>query len=398
MNNIVKETPIWPGSSSFAAYSASYYSNTSSLFPPTAFGFYDNDEEFKRDADKIANFCARRLGYPILDVELQDINFWTAFEDAITTYGNEVYSYKIKENYLSLEGLDPNTNLNSALITPNMGTIIRISEQYGTEAGVGGNITYRTGSIDLIEGQQNYDLNVWASSSGISEGDLEIKRIFYEQTPAIVRFFDPYAGTGNNMQGMLDAFGWGSYSPGVSFMLTPIYQDLQRIQAIEFNDQIRKSSFSFELVNNQLRIFPIPNNGFRLRFEYILKSDRQAATIRTGSYINNILNVPYTNPEYSKINSVGRSWIFEYCLALSKEMLGYIRGKYDNIPVSEQDNVKLNSSDLLASSGEDKKTLIENLRTYLEDMSRDKLMERKANEADYKMKEISQVPLPIFIG
>ena len=54
---------------------------------------------------------------------------------------------------------------------------------------------------------------------------------------------------------MLDALGWGNYRPSIQFLMMPMYTDLLRIQAIELNDEIRKSAYSFELVNNKLRIF-----------------------------------------------------------------------------------------------------------------------------------------------
>jgi len=381
-------TPIWPGSSSF--------------FPgDTPFGFYDNDLDFQCDADKVALFCARRLGYPLTDIELQDINFYTAFEEAVTTYGNEVYAYKAGENYLSLEGSATGSNLNYKLQQPNLGTTIRIAEQYGVEAGVGGNVNWTEGSIALTQSIQTYDMNAWAESQGISYGDLEIKEVFYQAPPAIVRYFDPYAGTGTDVQGLLDAFGFGNYTPGINFLLMPISYDLAKIQAIEFNDQIRKSNYSFELINNQLRIFPIPNtNGEKLYFKYILKSDRNRSTV-TGSLetgvVTDISTVPYVNPTYKYINSIGRQWIFEYTLALAKEMLGYVRGKYTTVPIPNAD-VTLNHGDLISAATAEKTALIEKLRGYLEETSRNKLLEKKSQESEYLQKDLSAVPYTIFIG
>ena len=378
--------PIWPGSSSFTPGN-------------TPFGFYDTDFQFQTDADKVANFCARRMGYPIVDIELQDLNFYAAFEEAVTTYGNEVYAYKVRQDYLSLEGATNANNLNNALITPNMGPIIRISEQYGTETGTGGNTDWHTGSISMSPGIQDYDLNVWASQSGIASGDLEIKRIFYESPPAIAKYFDPYAGTGTGMMNMLDGFGWGNYSPAINFLLMPLNFDIQKIQAIELNDQIRKANYSFELQNNHLRIFPIPAQDSILHFQYLLKSERlnNSINLSGSSLITNVSNVPYTNPSYSQINSVGRSWVFEYTLALAKEILGYVRGKYSQIPVPG-DNVTLNSGDLVSAGSTEKTALIEKLRGYLDETSREKLMERRALETDYRTKELQQVPFPIYIG
>ena len=381
-------TPIWPGSSSF--------------FPgETPFGFYDNDIDFQCDADKVSVFCARRLGYPLADVELQDINFYTAFEEAVTTYGNEVFAYKASENYLSLEGSTTGSNLNYKLTQPNLGAEIRIAESYGVEAGVGGNVEYRTGSIEMTKGTQVYDLQDFANSISESKNNIEIKKVFYEARPAIVRFFDPYAGVGTSDFGsFMDQFGFGGMSPGINFMMMPINYDIAKLQAIEFNDTIRKSNYSFELVNNKIRIFPIPLKDEKLFFHYILKSDRNNPVV-SGSIgegvVTDISTVPYVNPTYRYINSIGRQWIFEYTLALAKEMLGYIRGKYTTIPIPGAETT-LNHGDLITAATAEKIALLERLRGYLDETSRSKLLEKKANEAEFLQKDLNKVPYTIYIG
>jgi hypothetical protein len=380
--------PIWPGSSSF--------------FPgDTPFGFYDNDFQFQQDADKFARFAAQRLGYPLVEVELQDINFYTAFEEAITTYGNELYAYQVADNLLTFQGATSSIGpANEELPQENLAEIVRLSNQYGVEAGVGGNVTYYTGSLPLIQGKQEYDMNEWATSESI-EGRIELKRIFYESPPAITRYFDPYAGTGVGMQQMMESFGWGSFSPAINFMLMPINYDLQKIQAIELNDQIRKSQYTFELVNNKLRVFPIPNDTAitYLSFHYVkLEETNQPYYDRDGrEIITNASNVPYENPNYTRINSVGRQWIFEYGLAIVKEILGYVRGKYSQIPIPGSE-VTLNQSDLISAATSEKAALVERLRAYFDTTSRKTLLEKKAEEGAAQNKIISEVPMVIFIG
>tara|TARA_B100000963_G_scaffold110771_1_gene96396 strand:+ start:1374 stop:2537 length:1164 start_codon:yes stop_codon:yes gene_type:complete len=384
--------PIWTGISTFES-------------GQTPFGFYDSDTDFQTDADKVADFCARRLGYPLADVELQSGSFFTAFEEAVTTYGNELYAYKVRENYLSLEGSSTILPSNEKIIQPNMAGLVRISQQYGTEAGVGGNVTWYSGSLKLINGQQDYDMDAWAAeNANLDPGDsIEIRRVFYEIPPAISRYFDPYAGTGTGMMNLLDSFGWGNYSPAINFLLMPINYDMQTIQAIEFNDQVRKSQYTFELINNKLKIFPIPNYGImnteehNLIFQYIKKSERENPYIDGINKVTNVAEVPFENPTYSSINSVGRQWIFEYTLALSKEILGYIRGKYGQIPIPDA-AITLNQSDLLSAATAEKNALIERLRGYFDETSRDKLLERRANENDFLQKELNKVPYTIYIG
>jgi hypothetical protein len=340
------------------------------------------------------------LGYPLVEIELQDLNFYAAFEEAITTYGNELYAYQVAENLLTFQGASTTIAPgNNELVQENLSNVILLSNQYGTEAGVGGTVTWRTGSIALTANKQNYDMNAWAEEQGI-QGRIELKRIFYEAPPAITRYFDPYAGTGTGMMQMMDSFGWGSYSPAINFMLMPISYDMQKIQAIEFNDQIRKSQYSFELVNNQLRLFPIPISHYHeLRFEYILNSDRNNPYVpKNGqNIITNASNVPFNNPTYSTINSIGRQWIFELGLSIVKEILGYVRGKYSSIPIPGAE-VTLNQGDLIAAATSEKTALIERLRAYFDTTSRKTLLENKASEAESQRNILGDVPMTIFVG
>jgi hypothetical protein len=378
--------PIYPGSSSF--------------FPgDTPFGFYDNDYQFQTDADKVTTFCARRLGYPIMEVELQDLNFYAAFEEAVTTYGNELYAFQVRDNLLNVIGAPTASNMNHSVVTPSMQGVIRLTQQYAVEAGAGGNVNWYSGSFTTTASIQDYDLEQWAADNNIT-GGIEVKRVFHYGPPAVTRFYDPYAGTGLGTQNLMDSFGFGAYSPSVNFVLMPVSYDMQVIQAIEFNDTVRKSAYSFELINNKLRIFPIPDrSNVNIYFQYLKIDERLNSIIgNTPGAVTNPSNINFTNPNYSQINSIGRQWIFEYTLALCKEMLGYVRGKYQNtIPIPGRE-ISLNSSDLVTAATTEKTALIERLRTYLDETSRQALLARKQAESDSTMNELGKSPMQIFIG
>jgi len=384
--------PIWAGSSSF--------------FPGTTpFGFYDNDYQCQQDADKVAKFCALRLGYPIENVELQDTNFYTAFEQAITVYGNELFAYKQREDYLSLEGSENSyekttTNLSNTLVTPNLGPIIQLSEQYATEAGVGGDITYYSGSIAVTASVQDYDLNTWAASQGISGSDVEIKKVFYEPNPASFEFYGGLGYTGTAIAMFGESAGLTAYG-GNQFLMMPLSFDLQAIQQLEMYRNVLFSNYSFQLINNKLRLFPIPDSGEaggRVWFQYLLKSERFEASLESGdNLITNVSQMPYRNVEYKAVNSVGRSWIFEYTLALAKEMLGYVRGKYSQIPIPGAE-VSLNQGDLISAANAEKDALITRLRDYLDSTSRQSLLERRNAESAARQSELDKVPMTIFVG
>jgi hypothetical protein len=292
-----------------------------------------------------------------------------------------------------------NPALNNKLLSNNLTTITsRVAEDYAAEANVGGYYNVKTGSLDMSAGQQNYDLNEWAATNlDLADGDsIEIRRIFYQQSPAIARYFDPYAGTGTGVQSLLESFGFGQFSPGINFLLMPIYFDVQKIQAIELNDQIRKADFSFDLRDNQLTIFPIPHEDRKLRFEYITMSDKNQIVRDTRkNVVTDVMNVPYRNPIYSNINTVGRTWIYKYTLALCREIEAHIRIQYSNLNI--QGVGPLQGSELITDARTEKENLLTELKEMLNEVSRKGQLERKQQEAQFTRDTLSNIPLNIYI-
>jgi len=378
--------PIWPGSSSF---------NTGD----TPFGFYDSDNDFISSAPQVADWCARRLGYPLVDIELQAVNLFTCFEEAINEYGSQLYHFQIINSFHTLEGTATGSDLNNSIIAPNLGNTINIAEQYGSEAdGAGGNYKLEKGTLDVIAGQQNYDLLTSTSSSISGSDSVYLKRVYHYAPAAINRYFDPYAGTGTGIQSLMQSFGFGNMSPGVNFMMMPMYFDVLKVQAIELNDSIRKSAYHFDVENNRyLKLFPIPKQNYTLHYEYVLKSVANNPVKDTSNGVTNLSNAPYTHPTYKLINEPGRQWIRRYALALAKEMLGSVRGKYQSVPIPG-DTTTLDFSRLLSEAAAEKTALIEELKTFLEETTRVKQLERQNQEAQLTQETFYKVPYPIYIG
>ena len=384
------EIPIWPGSGSFSSGSS------------TPFGFFDSDTQFQSDAPKVAEWCAKRLGYPIVDVELQDINFFACFEEAVNEYSSQVNQYRAKENLLSLQGNDLDLDLSNTNMNANMQNLVNIAKDYGTEALSGGKVTVYTGSFEMVGGQQIYDLgddNVVNLESGSVANGLTLRRVYHTQPPAIIRYFDPFVGTGLGSQQMLQTFGWGAYSPGVSFMMQPMFDDLLRLQAIEFNDMIRKSSYGFHVDGERIRLYPIPasgDTGAKVYFDYTLDSEVRSP-IAQSNVVSDLSNAPFNRLTYQTINSAGKQWIARYTLALAKEMLGAVRAKFSSIPIPGAD-VTLDGSDLRNEASAEKETLMTQLTEMLESTSRRALMEARKEESEYLEETLNRVPRPIYIG
>ena len=381
-------TRIWDGTATFTSGSS------------TPFGMYDDDSEFQLEAPKTAKWCAKRMGYPIVDIELNQESFFSCFEEAVSEYGAQVNFLNIKDNLLQMRGSDQTTELSGKNVTPSLARIVELSQGYGSEAGVGGKIDYFSGSIAVTSGSQVYDLDdtsVTTYESGTPGTDsIEVKRVFHQQSPAISRFFDPFVGTGQGSQEMLDQFGFGAYSPGVNFLMMPMNADLLRIQAIEFNDHIRKSAYTFELVNNKLKVFPAPNEDYTMWFHYIKVDDRKPTLSATAS-ISDFSDIPYNALTYSAINDAGKQWIRKYALACAKELLGVVRSKYSSIPIPGAETT-LDGDTLRSEAATEKTELITQLREDLELASKRNLMERENEIAEFQQAAINKVPLHIYMG
>ncbi len=384
---------IWPGSGS-------------AIIQPTGstpFGIYDTDSEFITEAPQVAKWCAQRLGYPITAVELQDTQFYACLEESISEYSAQVNQFNIRDNLLNLKGQATSSNFTHKRVKSTLSEVIFISEEYGQEAQVGGTVDFKRTAVSINSGSQVYDLNNVISEVSHSGQSIEVKRVHYEASPAVTRYFDPYASTGQGTYNMLDGFGFGNMSPAITFVLQPIFADLLRVQAIEFNDQIRKSAYSFEIRNNQLRVFPVPTESGSLWVEYILTDERDnpLRTRYSGSsddtVVSDYSNARYDNMVYSNINDVGKQWIRKYALALSKELLGIIRSKYGTIPIPNSE-VSLDGDTLRAEAAAEKEQLIEQLRENLEQTSRKALMEAKRDESEFEQETLKKVPYPIYIG
>jgi hypothetical protein len=381
------------------------YPGSSSFFPgQTPFGIYDDDYVFQEDAPKMALWCARRLGFPIQNVELQDENFYACFEESVSEYSAQVNQFNIRNDLYSLKGRDTGTNYSGKLVEGSiLPHLVQISDAYGTLVGVGGNTEIKKTKITLTPGQQVYDLDTLIAAVSESGNRIDVSRVYFEPTPAINRFFDPYSVSGQGTLNLIDEFGFGSYSPAAQFVLMPVFEDLLRIQHIEFNDQIRKSAHTFNIIDNKLSIFPRPTTTTitthpNLYIDYFVRKEFVAnSTSVKSNVVSDYSNIGYDFIQYTSINDVGKQWIRKYTLALVKELLGAIREKYSTIPIPGSE-ISLDGAALRSEAQTEKETLMTQLRETLEELSRKVQFENKANEAKQQQEMLQKVPLAIYIG
>ncbi len=389
----------WPGSGS--AISGS-----------TPFGIYDSDSDFQNDGPRTAVWCAKRLGYPIVDIELVDEQFYACFEEAVSEYSAQVNQFNLRNNLDILRGQPKNktASFSQTLIDGSyVPTVVRMSQQYGAMVGVGGATSMKKAYIELSEGKQKYDImseavdvETSASFSTLFTGSstIDVHKVFFEPVPAISRFFDPYSVGAQGTLNLMSELGFGNFSPAAQFLLMPIYEDLLRMQHIEFNDTIRKSGYTFNLVNNRIEVFPLPtkNTMKRLYFDYMSRDEfeHDSLTIQNDS-LSDYSDIPYDFIQYGNINDVGKQWVRKYTLALSKELLGAVREKYSSIPIPDGE-VSLDGAALRSEAQTEKDELIKQLRENLEELSRKNVMENKAHESTHHQEMLRKIPLKLYVG
>ena len=392
----------WSGS-----VSGSFISGSS-----TPFGIYDSDVAFRNDAPKTATWVAKRLGWPIVNIELDNDQIFACFEESVSEYSAQVNQFNLRNNLDILRGQPKGrvANFSQTLVDGSfLPTAVRMAQQYGTLAGVGGATSIKKAYVTLTSSVQIYDLMTSATDaeSGRTFGTIfsgsstvDVTRVYHEAVPAITRFFDPYSVGAQGTLNLMSELGFGNYSPAAQFLMMPLYEDVLRMQHIEFNDHIRKSAHTFNIVDNKLEIFPVPalNHPERIYFEYISRDEfeHDSQTIQSDS-LSDYSDIPYDFIQYSNINDVGVQWIRKYTLALSKELLGAIREKYSSIPIPDAE-ISLDGAALRAEAQVEKDMLITQLRENLDEMSRKNVMENKAHESTHHQEMLRKVPLRLYVG
>jgi hypothetical protein len=374
-------------------------------------------EMFKTGAAEEVAFVYKKLGGDILDIELVEGNVYSAYEEATLEYSYLLNLHQTKNalpfilgqttgtfnNDGQLTGSDSAlTNANLAFPKVSFTYLKNIASAVNSEVGLNGNEPIYSASFQMIAGTQDYDLQQILSSSGnwdLNNKKVLIRKVFY-RTPAASWNFYGYFG-GLNVVGNLSTYG--QYADDSTFEIIPAWQN--KLQAMAYEDAIktRVSQYSYEIKNNHLRLFPVPNQSSPESYwiEFSIPTDawkESNPAAKTGiDGINNMNSVPFQNLPYDKINSVGKQWIRRFALALCKEMLGQVRSKFASVPIPGE-SVTLNGDKLISEGKEEQKDLREELKTLLADMTYVKIGEESAKILEDSVKAQSYVPNLIFVG
>ena len=361
------------------------------------FGAYTGSAEFITGAVAQVAYVYKKLGGDVVDIELTPSNVYAAYEEAVLEYSYIINLHQGKNA---------------------LGTMLgNIADGLTSYAGMGGDVRYYSASFSPATGQQDYDIRqiiVDASDSGVDDGGIavdyagkvnnkriNVTKVFFRSPRAMWRFYGYYGGVG--VVGNMSTYG--QYSDDSTFEVIPTWQN--KMQAIMYEDSLRTrtSNYSYELIDGRLRLFPMPSywglgEMSRIWVQFYVEDNAwegRAGASGSVNGINNINTAPFGNIPYENINAIGKQWIRKYSLALCKEMLGQIRGKFTTIPIPGE-SVTLNHADLLSQAKAEQDSLRDKLRELLKEMEYVQLAKDDQEKAEATTETLKYSPLPIMVG
>ena len=400
------------------------------------FGMYTGSVEFLSGAATQVAFVYKKLGGDVVDIELTPANVYAAYEEAVLEYSYIINLHQSKNVLSDVLGnttgtFDHRGELEAGTLSSSLdGDSValkypryqfeyarNIADGMISVGGLGGTTPQYSASFTPQTGMQDYDLqNIISASSATGTNDagevvsfsgkvgdnrVIITKVFYKSPRAMWRFYGYYGGIG--VVGNYSTYG--QFSDDSTFEIIPTWQN--KLQAIMYEDSImtRTSNYSYEIINNNLRLYPNPSywdfggmNRIWVRFYVDNNAWDEDDNYRTGvNGVNNANTIPFDNIPYKNINAIGKQWIRKYCLALCKEMLGQIRGKFSTLPIPGE-SVTLNHADLLSQAKEEQTTLKDKLRELLKEMEYTELVKLDGEKANAAAEVLKNSPLPIFVG
>ena len=409
------------------------HANVNSTANPLPFGIYTGAAGIQASTDFVSGavdqvaYVYKKLGGDVLDVEITQYQVYAAYEEAALEYSYIINIHQAKNVLSDILGnttgtFDHDGQLKSGTLSSSLnGTQValkfprvdyayskRISQGASAGAAVGGSETIYSASFNVSASKQDYDLQEIIAQSAsmptvafynkVGNKKILVRKVYYKSPYVMWRFFGYYGGL--SVVGNLH--NYGQWSDDSTFELIPTWQN--KLQAMAFEDSVytRISHYSYELRNNKIRLFPEPSAAgpSKMWIEFSVPTDawsEDTDRVDGADGVNNMNTIPFANIPYENINSIGKQWIRRFAMALCKEMLGQIRGKFTTIPIPGE-AVTLNHGDLLQQASAEQEKLREELKTVLDELVYIKLAENDAAKMEAANKVEQHIPITIFVG
>lgn len=367
------------------------------------------------DAEKAKLFrqVKHRLGAPMRKIELEEETMCTLLEISIEDHSAYINEWLIEAQWASVYGKDITvTDLAKSLTTRELGYEDSFTYAYSKIVGLQarGPWELKKDYVEVKQGQQVYEIPACR----------EINEVLWITPPTIDNaLYSTYGfgdyGYGGGYGQVPFGGGGGGYGYG-GFYLSPAYDILLRDADYDLKQRIISSDLVYKITagpngTKLLHLLPPPGSritfgltnlanginvtGSKVWYHYYeaCEEDRQRCLNENKDVVKLPSDVPVDVVNYDELNTPSKQWVRDYFTAMCKETLGRVRGKFGGSLGVTDAEVTMDYDSLLSEAKEDKEKLWERLKERLERLQPDKMLERKANEAEQLNKSLQYRPL-----
>lgn len=375
----------------------------------------------------------RKLGEPVMGVELVDEQLEECLCEAIEEYSSYIHQWALENRLSQMLGLPNDIDFTLKFVSQNFGFERTFTTAYAEQVtGLGGmnsNREMKLDSIILSAGTQDY----------VIPAGREINEILWF-TPNFINLFglDPFA----NSNIAFSEFG-ASFAGHTLYHVMPVYDTILTAQAAELRNKVRGSEYSYRVRGGAngtkvVSLYPIPRSvkagtgaanmgigggagtpgtmfyyyydklgiggndafsGYTANPGFTGQTNADGSIVQGNGLVSGPSDAKLYNLKFDELNDPAKTWVKKYAQAIAKELLGLgIRGKFSGeLPIPDA-TLTLNSSDLISNGREDMRILKEELQALLDKLNYKALLENNSLMQEYINKTLSFGPLPIYIG
>ena len=359
--------------------------------------------------EKLFRQVKHLLGAPIRAVELEEEMLDSALEMSIQDYGQYIQYWLIENQWSSLYGQDQDViSLTSAFMTRDLSFETSFTYAYSKIVGLqaGGPYQLKQDYVTLSAGTQIYQIPAGREINEV---------LWYTRAELNESFIDPFLGAFGGFGGFGIGGPGGMAQMGIqgSYYMMPAFDILLRMQDRNLKNRIIGGDLTYRITAGAggvggvkyLHLYNVPGGRFdfgslevnqhRCYYWYydVGPENRNDCLAANKDIVLLPSDVRLDDINFDELNPPAQSWVRRYFFARSKEMLGRVRGKFSGNLKTPDSELTMEYSDLLTEAKDEYAKLIEELTGRLERLRNDKMLERKALEAESLNKSLGYRPM-----
>jgi hypothetical protein len=349
------------------------------------------------------------LGMPVRGIELTEEQMDTFTELSISEYEQYVSDWLIESQWSALAGLHVDTqSLTRAFTTRSLDYETQYTHSYSKIVGLqaGGNSELKKDFFTVTRGQQVYEI-----PAGREINEL----LWFTRATLTDSIVDPFLGGfgGLGGSGFGGVGGFAQVGSSGSYFMMPAFDLIMRMGDRNLKNRMIGGDLTYRITagpegKKLVHLYNVPGgrfdfasakNNYNVWYWYYDTMDRDSCLAKNKDVIKLPSDVMTEQLTWDKLNKPSQNWVRKYLIAYSKEGLGRIWGKFSGDLQVPDSSVKLDYSSLITEGKDEKLKLIEELMARLERLRPDKILERKAGEAENLNKSLKwrAMPSPITI-